>query len=66
VVDVNPRPTTSVLGIVKVIDQEIGDLLIRARFGGLPDAIGLTGSFSFTKSDLDTILDGFDTQNGDI
>lgn len=60
VVDVNPRPTTSILGIVRVIDQEIGDLLIRARFGGLPGAIGLTGSFSFTKSDLDKILDDFD------
>ena len=56
VVDVNPRPTTSILGIVRVIDHEIGDLLIRARFGGLPDVIGITGSFSFTKSDLAEIL----------
>ncbi len=52
VVDVNPRPTTSLLGITKVIDCEIGDLIIRARFGGLPESIGISGSFRFTKADL--------------
>ncbi|HIE31975.1 MAG TPA: ATP-grasp domain-containing protein [Methanosarcinales archaeon] len=65
VVDVNPRPTTSILGIVRVIDHEIGDLLIRARFGELPDAIGINGSFSFTKSDLDVILDAKEVEPAD-
>jgi len=52
VVDVNPRPTTSLLGIAKVIDCEIGDLILRARFGGLPESIEISGSFRFTKADL--------------
>lgn len=52
VVDVNPRPTTSLLGIAKVIDCEIGDLILRARFGGLPESIEVSGSFRFTKADL--------------
>ena len=52
VVDVNPRPTTSILGIAKVIDCEIGDLIVRARFGELPESVGIVGSFEFSKSDL--------------
>lgn len=53
VVDVNPRPTTSILGIAKVIDCEIGDLILRARFGELPESVGIVGSFEFSKSDLE-------------
>ena len=52
VVDVNSRPTTSILGIVKVIDHEIGDLIIRAEFGDLPESVGITGTFEFTKETL--------------
>ena len=56
VVDVNPRPTTSILGIAKVIDHEIGDLVIRARLGDLPESIGITGTFEFTKEMLGGIF----------
>ena len=56
VVDVNPRPTTSVLGIAKVIDHEIGDLIIRAGLGNLPESVGITGTFEFTKEMLGRIF----------
>jgi hypothetical protein len=38
VVDVNPRPTTSIVGIAKVLNCEVADLLLRAKFGMLPAA----------------------------
>jgi predicted ATP-grasp superfamily ATP-dependent carboligase len=56
VVDVNPRPTTSILGIVNVIDHEIGDLIIRAGLGDLPESVGITGTFEFTKEMLGCIF----------
>lgn len=36
-VDVDARPTTSIIGIVRVMKEQIGDLIVRARFGGLPE-----------------------------
>lgn len=36
VVDVNPRPTTSIVGIAKVLNYEVTDLILRAKFGTLP------------------------------
>ncbi len=56
VVDVNPRPTTSILGISKVIDHEIGDLIMRAGLGDLPESVGITGTFEFTKEMLGRIF----------
>lgn len=39
VVDVNPRPTTSIVGIAKVLkNYEVADLMLRAKFGTLPAA----------------------------
>jgi len=55
VVDVNPRPTTAVLALDKVLDASIADLILKARFGTLPDSVGVTGHYSFTKSDLGRI-----------
>jgi predicted ATP-grasp superfamily ATP-dependent carboligase len=52
VVDVNPRPTTSIIGISRVMKEEIADLMLRARFGELPDQVKITGSFKFTKNEL--------------
>jgi len=52
VVDVNPRPTTSIIGIDRVIKVELGELILKARFGGLPECVDLTGEFFFTKGDL--------------
>lgn len=52
VVDVNPRPTTSIIGIVKVLDTEIADLILGSRFGELPETVGIKGTFTFLKEDL--------------
>lgn len=52
VVDVNPRPTTSILGIARVLETEIADLILRSRFGELPAYINVKGSFTFKKEDL--------------
>ncbi|MGC9443556.1 MAG: ATP-grasp domain-containing protein [Candidatus Methanospirareceae archaeon] len=52
VVDVNPRPTTSIIGIARVLNYEVADLLIRAKFGTLPTAAELKteGTFEFKLS----------------
>lgn len=52
VVDVNPRPTTSIIGVDRVVKVELGELILKARFGGLPECVNLTGEFFFTKADL--------------
>lgn len=52
VIDVNPRPTSSIIGISRVMEAQIADLILRSRFGDLPDHVELNGSFTFTKEDL--------------
>lgn len=52
VVDVNPRPTTSIIGISRVMEEEIADLMLRAGFGELPDLVKIIGFFKFTKNEL--------------
>jgi len=52
VVDVNPRPTTSIIGISRVMEEEIADLMLRAGFGELPYRVKITGSFKFTRNEL--------------
>lgn len=54
-VDVNARPTTSIIGIAKVMQEEIGDLILRARFGGLPESISVEGEKIFRKEELSKI-----------
>jgi predicted ATP-grasp superfamily ATP-dependent carboligase len=56
VVDVNPRPTASLFGISHVMREEIGDLLLRNKFGELPDSVHLEGEYRFLKDDLEHIL----------
>jgi len=51
-VDVNARPTTSIIGIARVMREELADLILKARFGGLPEGVTLTGEYTFTKGDL--------------
>jgi hypothetical protein len=55
VVDVNPRPTTAVLGLAKVLDYNLADLILKARFGLLPDRVNVKGRFSFTRADLERL-----------
>ncbi len=52
VVDVNPRPTTSIIGIARVLDTEIAELILKARFGELPSHVNIKGSFTFRKEEL--------------
>ena len=49
VVDVNPRPTTSIVGIARVLNYELGDLLLSAKFGSLPgeEDVKTEGCFIF-------------------
>lgn len=47
VVDVNPRITTSIIGIAEVMEEEIADLLIRASEGLEMPPVHLSGSVSF-------------------
>ncbi|MFB3763825.1 MAG: ATP-grasp domain-containing protein [Methanotrichaceae archaeon] len=51
-VDVNARPTTSIIGIARVMREELGDLILRGRFGGLPNQISVEGEWIFSKTDL--------------
>lgn len=52
VVDVNPRPTASLFGISRVMKEEIGELLLRNRFGKLPDSVRIEGEYHFSKDML--------------
>jgi len=52
VVDVNPRPTTSIIGISRVLRAEIADLIIKARFVELPLSVDVDGCFTFKKDEL--------------
>lgn len=52
VVDVNPRPTSSIIGISKVMETQIADLILKSKFGELPDHVEINGSFTFTKDQL--------------
>lgn len=53
VVDVNARPTTSIIGIAKVMREEIGELIVWAKFGGMPEGVTVEGESIFRKEDLD-------------
>ncbi len=56
VVDVNPRPTASLFGISRVMKEEIGDLLLKNKFGGLPDSVRIEGEYRFSKDMLGEIF----------
>ena len=47
VVDVNPRPTTSLVGICAVMEEEIADILVESSKGNVPDSVRLNGRVSF-------------------
>jgi predicted ATP-grasp superfamily ATP-dependent carboligase len=51
-VDVNARPTTSIIGIARVMQEEIGELILQVRFGGMPERVHVTGECVFMKKDL--------------
>lgn len=43
VVDVNPRPTMSIIGVVGIIDEEIADVLLKATVGLPPEGVHYNG-----------------------
>ena len=47
VVDVNPRITTSLIGIAACMEEEIADLLLSASRGGGPERVHLSGRVRF-------------------
>jgi predicted ATP-grasp superfamily ATP-dependent carboligase len=49
VVDVNPRITTSVIGIAAVMEEEIAGILVEASQGKGPERVHLHGRVRFTK-----------------
>ncbi len=49
VVDVNPRPTTSLVGIAAVMKEEIADILVAASHGEAPAEVHLSGQVEFDK-----------------
>jgi predicted ATP-grasp superfamily ATP-dependent carboligase len=50
VVDVNPRITTSLIGITACMKEEIAELLVSASKGNAPDHVHLTGKVRFNKN----------------
>lgn len=52
VVDVNPRLTTSIIGIDRILETEIAELILKSRFGELPLHVTIKGSFTFKKEHL--------------
>jgi len=50
VVDVNPRPTTSLVGIAAVMEEEIADILVKASHGEAPAEVHLSGRVRFDKN----------------
>ncbi|MBP2132316.1 putative ATP-grasp superfamily ATP-dependent carboligase [Methanomicrobium sp. W14] len=56
VVDVNPRPTTSLTGICSIMEEEIADILVESSKGNVPDCVHLKGRVSFNaKGGVTTI-----------
>ncbi|KUG20597.1 MAG: ATP-grasp domain-containing protein [Methanomicrobiaceae archaeon] len=49
VVDVNPRPTTSLVGIAACMEEEIADILVKASYGAGPETVHLSGRVRFDK-----------------
>ncbi|MDD4651689.1 MAG: ATP-grasp domain-containing protein, partial [Methanothrix sp.] len=52
IVDVNARPTTSIIGLARVMKEEIGELILNARLGRPAKSVTITGSCTFRKEDL--------------
>jgi len=60
VVDANPRSTTSIVGMSKVMREELADLILRARVSTLPERVTVEGECEFRKGELEI----FDSNNG--
>jgi predicted ATP-grasp superfamily ATP-dependent carboligase len=52
IVDVNARPTTSIIGISRVMKEEIGELILNIKLGKPAESVTIIGSCTFRKEDL--------------
>lgn len=52
VIDVNPRLTASIIGINHIMREGIGDLLLKNKFGELPNSVNIEGEYCFSNDDL--------------
>ena len=57
VVDVNPRPTDSIVGIAAIMEEEIADIIIQASYGRSPEHVTLKGKAVFGKDGSVVISD---------
>lgn len=57
VVDVNPRPTDSIVGIAAIMEEEIADIILNASYGKSPDKVFLRGRARFGKDGSVTVCD---------
>jgi hypothetical protein len=46
------QPTTSIISIARVMEEEVGELILQARFGGMPGKVMVEGEWTFRKTDL--------------
>ena len=49
VVDVNPRPTDSIVGIAAIMEEEIADIIVKASYGRSPEKVTLKGKGNIWK-----------------
>nr|WP_319540588.1 ATP-grasp domain-containing protein [uncultured Methanospirillum sp.] len=49
VVDVNPRPTDSIVGIAAIMEEDIADIIVKASYGRAPEKVNLKGKARFGK-----------------
>lgn len=52
IVDVNPRPTTSIVGIAACMDEEIGQMILDASYGKAPKSVHLNGHAIFSSDGM--------------
>jgi len=57
VVDVNPRPTDSIVGIAAIMKEEIADIIVKASYGRAPEKVNLKGKARFGKDGSVTVSD---------
>ncbi|HWQ65091.1 MAG TPA: ATP-grasp domain-containing protein [Methanospirillum sp.] len=57
IVDVNPRPTDSIVGIAAIMEEEIADIIVKASYGRSLEKVTLKGKAQFGKDGSVTVSD---------
>ncbi len=66
IVDVNARPTTSIIGIARVMKEEIGELILNAKLRQPARSVTIVESITFRKEDLRHLFDHVDDESAYI